>query len=107
MGSQRESPAMDVPFAPWQVPTPAPATNFTPLEICMSGTRYIVISNLKGLINYSANSVKSLQKYLDHGSDYKNQKHFHNFVNSPLVTGPADKLVLDLLNLPSLHILLG
>ena len=30
-----------------------------------------------------------------------------NFENSPLITGPPDKLVLDLLNLPSLHMLIG
>ena len=32
---------------------------------------------------------------------------FQNFVNQPIITGPSDKLVLDLINLPSLHMLLG
>ena len=47
------------------------------------------------------------QKYLMDGSKYQKQKLYQNFVNSPLVTGPPDRLVLDLLNLPSLHILIG
>ena len=47
------------------------------------------------------------QKYLEDGSKYQKQKLYQNIVNSPLITGPPDKLVLDLLNLPSLHLLIG
>ena len=47
------------------------------------------------------------QKYVDAGSPKKEQKCFQNIVNCPLITGPWDSLVLDKLNCPGLHILLG
>ena len=46
------------------------------------------------------------QAYIAAGSNAK-QMDFQNFVNQPIITGPSDKLVLDLINLPSLHMLLG
>ena len=48
-----------------------------------------------------------LQSYVDAGCPSKRQKDFQNFVNSPLVTGPRDSFVLDKLNIPGLHIILG
>ena len=40
------------------------------------------------------------QKYLEDVIKYQRRKLYQNFVNSPLITGPPDKLVLDILNLP-------
>ena len=47
------------------------------------------------------------QKFLESGARSKDQQHFQNLVNSPLITGPEDLPVLSLLNCPSLHILIG
>lgn len=47
------------------------------------------------------------QAYLDGGSKYLKQKEYQNFVHMPLITGEHDQLVLDKINLPSLHMLLG
>ena len=44
---------------------------------------------------------------MDGGSNYKKQKDYQNIVNPSLINDPADKKVLDLLNIPSLHILIG
>ena len=47
------------------------------------------------------------EKYVEDGAKSKQQQHYQNVVNQPLITGPPEKLVLDLLNCPSLHILIG
>ena len=44
---------------------------------------------------------------MESGASSKQQKHYQNVVNTPLITGPPDLLVIDLLNCPSLHILIG
>ena len=48
-----------------------------------------------------------LQKYVEDGAKTKEQQHYQNVVNPPLITGPPEKPVLLLLNCPSLHILIG
>ena len=44
---------------------------------------------------------------MEAGSPKTNQKAFQNFVNKPLVTGPQKSLILERLNVPGLHILIG
>ena len=47
------------------------------------------------------------QAYLDAGSPYPRQQNYQNIVNIPLLTGDHERLVLDMLNPPPLHLLLG
>ena len=47
------------------------------------------------------------QAYLDGGSKYSKQMDYQNFVHKPLITGEYTQQVLDIINLPSLHMLLG
>ena len=51
--------------------------------------------------------LKFAQAYCEAGSPYKRQMDFQNIVNPPLLTGDPDQLVLDILNLPSLHCFCG
>ena len=45
--------------------------------------------------------------FVDGGANKKTQKRFQNVTNPPLLTGSDDKLVLDILAVPELHLLLG
>ena len=47
------------------------------------------------------------QSYLDAGSPYHRQSDYQNIVKIPLLTGDPDRLVLDMVNPPALHLLLG
>ena len=47
------------------------------------------------------------QAFVDTGSPYLRQSNYQNIVNIPLLTGDPERLVLDMLNPPSLHLLLG
>ena len=44
---------------------------------------------------------------MDAGSNSKTQKSFDNVTNPPLITASADKLILEILCVPELHLLLG
>ena len=46
-------------------------------------------------------------EHLDNGSNYKRQQDFENVVHNPMITGPLHQLVMKILNMPSLHLLLG
>ena len=60
--------------------------------------RYIIKKNTFNL---------NVQKYDESGAQSRQQQFYQNVVNPPLITGPPDRVVLDLLNCPSLHILIG
>ena len=45
--------------------------------------------------------------YIDAGCPKKKEKEFQNFTHPPLLTGDPEQLVLDVINIPSLHILIG
>ena len=47
------------------------------------------------------------EKYVEAGCPKKNRKSYQNYVNKPLVTGPHESLILERLNILSLHILIG
>ena len=46
-----------------------------------------------------------MQKYVEGGSVLKKAQHFQNVVNEPLVAGDDDKLILEILAPPELHLL--
>ena len=47
------------------------------------------------------------QKYQGAGKPHKKQSEFNNFINPPLLSGPLDRKIIEFLNIPSLHLLLG
>ena len=47
------------------------------------------------------------QKYVDAGSNRKTQARFENCVNPNLLAGDSDTVVMDCLNMPELHLLIG
>ena len=49
----------------------------------------------------------SYQKFIDSGSDLKKQQQFENVTHPPLITSSLEKLVIESLNVPELHLLLG
>ena len=59
---------------------------------------------------YNLLDLKTIQKF---NQDYQNQgnrriqSHFQNFVNPPILSMDPDKRVIEVLHIPSLHLLLG
>ena len=47
------------------------------------------------------------QKYHKAGKPHKKQSQFNNIINPPLLSGPLDRKIIELLNIPSLHLFLG
>ena len=47
------------------------------------------------------------QKYVEAGADPKKQQQFQNVTHPPLITASLEKLILESLNVPELHLLLG
>ena len=45
--------------------------------------------------------------FVSSGSDIKHASKYGNVINAPLITGPEDKLILDIVNFPELHVLTG
>ena len=50
---------------------------------------------------------KIFQKFVDAGSDAKRQQLYDNVTNPPLITSSVEKLVIESLSVPELHLLLG
>ena len=48
-----------------------------------------------------------VQRFVEAGSDTKKQQEFENITNPPLLTSSPDKLIIEILSVPQLHILLG
>ena len=88
---------MDLPLF-WNLPSS------THLETYSPGTRSETTIMLMDL---DFDNYVLFQKYVEAGRPYKDQKNFQNVVNPPLITGPVDTVLLDKLNCPGLHILLG
>ena len=51
--------------------------------------------------------VKLHESYVSAGSNKKNQARYQNFVNMNLLAGDPETLVMDCLNIPELHLLIG
>ena len=47
------------------------------------------------------------QRYVEEGSNSKNQKIFENVTNTPLLTSSAEKKIIEIISVPELHLLLG
>ena len=52
-------------------------------------------------------SIICVQRFVEAGSDTKKQQEFENVTNPPLLTSSPDKLIIEILSVPQLHILLG
>ena len=50
---------------------------------------------------------KKPQKFVEDGSDAKKQQLYDNVTNPPLITSSVEKLVIESLSVPELHLLLG
>ena len=57
---------------------------------------------------YTLEELASLhKKYVEDGLPSKKQAHYQNVVNEPLLCGEEQELVIDKLNPPSLHLIIG
>ena len=79
------------------------ATSIHPFPYCMTSCIDIPKAD-----HYNLESLCRLyDKSMADGANLKKAKKYTNFVHSPLLTGDKNKKILELVNIPGLHILLG
>jgi hypothetical protein len=79
------------------------ATSKHPCPYCMTSS-----PDFQKADHYTLESLCTLyDQWMADGANLKKAKKYTNVVNSPLLTGNKNKKILELVNIPGLHILLG
>ena len=79
------------------------ATSKHPFPYCMTPS-----PDFQKADHYTLESLCRLyNQSIAYGANLKKAKKYTNFVHSPLLTGDKNKKILELVNIPGLHMLLG